>query len=402
MSDVAMGHSPGGTAAFRARTVAIMLAVGILGFAATLVLGAYAPDMRSGNNGGGHALSNAAIGFSGIVKLAQGTGREAGVIRDDKQLDGDSLVVLTPEYGATPMTDVMRVRKGKPTLVIFPKWLTMADPTHPGWVRYLGPKGPAEAAAVLAPGNKLSVKLSPSGGKPLVSAGEWTPSFGFHAPRPLQTMAGPELLPIITDGQGGVVLGRIGDKLWVLSDPDLLSNMGIADAGQAEAALKLLDYMNSGGGEIAFDVTLNGLGRAPNPLKLMFQPPFLPMTLTIVAAMLLAGWQAFGQFGAPRRRVRAIAFGKAALIDNAAALVRRARREKTLGGRYADVVRERAAIVFGVPARLRDAAVDAYLDRLGRGTKFSELAAAARLAGDRQEVLEAAQALHRWQREKNA
>lgn len=403
MSDVVASGVSSGAGAFRARTVAIMLAVGILGFAATVVLGAYAPDLRSGNNGGGHALSNAAIGFSGIVRLAEATGRNPVIIRDDKRLDGDALVVLTPEAAATPMGDVLTTRKGKPTLVILPKWLTMPDRAHPGWVRYIGLDPASEPEGVLAPANMLKIRQYRSGGRPLVTEGEWTPHFAFNAPRPLQVMTGKGLVPIITDGRGGVVLGRLADKFWVLSDPDLLTNRGMVDADQAKTALAMLDYMNpEGAGEIDFDVTLNGLGHAPNPLKLLFQPPFLPMTLAIVAALLLAGWQAFGQFGAPRRRARAIAFGKAALIDNAAALVRRARREKTLGGRYAYVVRERAAIVFGAPARLRDAALDAYLDRLARGAKFTDLAEAARTAHDRHEVLDAAQALHRWQWEKNA
>jgi hypothetical protein len=402
MSDVVTSHGvSSGAGAFRFRTVAIMLAIGILGFVATVVLGAYAPDLRSGNNGGGHALSNAAIGFSGIVQLAQETGRNPVIIRDDKRLDGDALVVLTPEAAATPMGDVLTMRKGKPTLVILPKWLTMPDPNHPGWVRYIAPVPSSEPEGVLAPANVLKIRQYRSGGRPLVSEGDWTPQFGFNAPRPLQVMSGKGLVPLITDGHGGVVLGRLADKFWVLSDPDLLSNRGMVEADQAKAALAMLDYMNPGD-EIDFDVTLNGLGHAPSPLKMMFQPPFLAMTLAIVAALILAGWQAFGQFGAPRRRARAIAFGKAALIDNAAALVRRARREKTLGGRYADVVRERAAIVFGVPARLRDGAIDAYLDRLGRGAKFTDLAEAARSARDRHEVLDAAQALHKWQWEKNA
>ena len=403
MSDVVASGVSSGAGAFRARTVAIMLAVGILGFAATVVLGAYAPDLRSGNNGGGHALSNAAIGFSGIVRLAEATGRNPVIIRDDKRLDGDALVVLTPEAAATPMGDVLTTRKGKPTLVILPKWLTVPDRAHPGWVRHIGLDPVSEPEGVLAPANILKIRQYRSGGRPLVTEGEWTPHFAFNGPRPLQVMNGKGLVPIITDGRGGVVLGRLADKFWVLSDPDLLTNRGMVDADQAKTALAMLDYMNpEDAGEIDFDVTLNGLGHAPNPLKLLFQPPFLPMTLAIVAALLLAGWQAFGQFGAPRRRARAIAFGKAALIDNAAALVRRARREKTLGGRYAYVVRERAAIVFGAPARLRDAALDAYLDRLARGAKFTDLAEAARTAHDRHEVLDAAQALHRWQWEKNA
>ena len=63
MSDLTIsGAGAGGTSAFSVRTVAILLAVGILAFVGMLVLGAYAPDLRSGRNGGALALSNAAVG----------------------------------------------------------------------------------------------------------------------------------------------------------------------------------------------------------------------------------------------------------------------------------------------------------------------------------------------------
>ena len=39
----------------------IVTAIGSLAFIAMLVLGAYAPDLRSGHNGGSHALSNAGV-----------------------------------------------------------------------------------------------------------------------------------------------------------------------------------------------------------------------------------------------------------------------------------------------------------------------------------------------------
>ena len=75
-----------------------------------------------------------------------------------------------------------------------------------------------------------------------------------------------------------------------------------------------------------FDVTLNGLGSSKSPLKLMFDPPFLAVTLAIVAALLLAGPAGDRPLRrAAAGRERAIAFGKAALVDNSAALVRKAR-----------------------------------------------------------------------------
>ncbi|HEX8387400.1 MAG TPA: hypothetical protein VF636_00160, partial [Sphingomonas sp.] len=184
---------------------------------------------------------------------------------------------------------------------------------------------------------------------------------------------------------------------YLLADPDLLSNRGMGDRRQAAAALAMIDFLNSTGAKsVIFDVTLNGLGRSPSLLKLAFEPPFLAFTLTVAAALLLAGWQALARFGAAVVPARAIAFGKGALLDNSAALVRRARREGRLGGRYADAVRARAAERFGAPAGLSGEALDAYLDRAMAGGRFSGLAADARAADDGPGVLTAARRLHGW------
>ena len=404
MSDIAIGaRGSSGDGAFRARTIVLILAIGILGFIATLVLGAYAPDLKSGRNGGAHALSPAATGFSGIVRLADATGRDPWITRDARLLDTEDLVVLTPETGATDLSAILAQRLGKPTLVVLPKWQTAGDPDRTGWVRHQGLKPAAEPNGVLAPRDRLRVGRRRSGGAPLVTAPDLPRDIAFVSPRPLQTVSGAGLIPLITDRQGRIVLGQLPDRtLYVLSDPDLLSNIGMADARQAASALALLDWLNSNEAEsIYFDVTLNGFGRSPSPLKLAFDPPFLAMTLAVAVAVLLAAWQGAVRFGAPRRRPRAIAFGKAALIDNAAALVRKAGRYAMLGGRYADMTRDRAASVFGVAPQLRDGALDAHLDGLGRTARFSDLAEAARSARDRHAVLAAAQALHNWLWEKN-
>lgn len=415
MSDVAMGKSREG-GVFRGVTVALMLAIGILGFVGMILLGAYAPDLRSGRNGGGHALSNAAIGYSALVALAQATGRNPLIIRDDKQFDTESLLIVTPESGYVNITAALQGRQAKPTLFILPKWDVQRDPGHSGWVRYTGLKPIEDPIGVLAPGFRFTMRRYRSGGAALLTQG-LPAAIQFRAPRPLQVITGivqdpkkqsgekyreaTTLHPLIVDRHGGIVVAQLGPgPLFVLADPDLLDNHGMKDLGQAASALALLDWMNSNPPDaIAFDVSLNGFGHSQSPLKLLFEPPFLAMTLAIIAALLLAGIAAFGRFGPVRQRTRAIAFGKAALVDNSAALIRRAGREARLGGRYAALIRERAAIAFGVPARLRDAALDAYLDRLKGDHHFSDLAKAVEDAGDRHSLRDAAQALHAWQRE---
>jgi hypothetical protein len=403
MSDIAIGAPGRAGSAFRPATILWMVAVGILAFVAMLVLGAYAPDLRTGGNGRTHALSNAATGFSGIVRLARATGRNATIVRSEPLLGTEDLVVLTPESGLTDMTELLARRATKPTLVVMPKWRTMANPARSGWVLATGLRPAWDPQGTLAPGHPLKVERHRSGGQVLKTVPAHAPkALSFVAPGPLQTANGRGVKPLVTDQAGRPVLFQIGDRpLFVLADPDLLSNRGMADRRQAAAALAMLDFLNSTGAKsVVFDVTLNGLGQSRSPLRLIFDPPFLAVTLAIAAALLLAGLQAIARFGAPRRPQRAIAFGKAALIDNAAALVRQARREAALGGRYAEMVRDRAVTVFGVPARLRDSALVDYLDQLEGRPRYSSLAAAAKEARGREELLAAAQALHQWQWEK--
>lgn len=402
MSDVGIGRTGGRAASpagpFRAVTVVALIAVGVLTFAAMLVLGAFAPDLRSGRDGGAHALSNAAVGYSGLVQLARATGRNPMVIRNPESFDSQDLLILTPESGSVDLSDALAAHQGRLTLVVLPKWDTVADDDRRGWVRAQGLKDAFEPQGVLAPVDKLTVKRAPSGGRALAVSSDLPDTIRFNAPRPLQTITGDELRPLITDGKGGIVLGRLGtSQTFVLADPDLLDNRGIADESAAASALALLDWLGpADASSIGFDVTLNGFGRTRSPLKLLFTPPFLAMTLAIVAALLLAGWQAFARFGPARPRTRALAFGKAALVDNTALLVRKAGRESAVGSRYAAAIRERAATAFGVPARVRDAELDRHLDRLDGRPRFSTLAQAVADADTRPALTAAARALYDW------
>ena len=416
MSDLSINPratSPGDV--FRIRTVALMLAIGILGFIGTLVMGAFAPDLRSGHNGGTHALSNAAVGFSGIVQLAEATGRNPQIIRNEHLFGSDGLLVVTPDQGFDDITAIMEARSAKPTLFVLPKWSTVNDSEHQGWVRIAGLTSEEDPASLFAPGTRFVIHRRISHGAPLAARNGFNPDIRFAAPRVLQVITAQKpnkkktftrLTPLLTDGKGGAVLLRVGTgPTYVLADPDLLSNAGIKEPHQAAAALAMLDWMNGNGARsIAFDVTMNGLGHSQSPLKLAFTPPFLAMTLALAAVLFLVGWHALGRFGPIRPRARAIAFGKAALVENSAKLIRRAGRETSLGGRYAQVIRERAVATFGVPARLKDAALDAYLDKLGalRGHRFSELARTAETTQDQDALVAAAQALHQWQKEKKA
>lgn len=137
---VQAASSPAASRVFAPLTVLLMLLAGIFSFSAYFVLSAYAPDLRSGDDGGAHALSKSAVGYAGLVQLLNATGAPATVSRADPKTirTPASLMVLTP----TPMTgasDLDDAAAHEPvTLVILPKWQTAPDQTNAGWVQAVG------------------------------------------------------------------------------------------------------------------------------------------------------------------------------------------------------------------------------------------------------------------------
>lgn len=400
MSDVPISNtSDGAQGALNARTMLLITVIGALAFIAMLLLGAYAPDLRSGRNGGAHALSNAAVGFSGLVRLAEATGRNPVIVRSVLQLNSEDLAVITPDHGYTELSAIIRERGPRVTLLVLPKWEAQADPDKSGWVRVKTLLPARDPARTLYPATPLLVSRERGDGRPLTVVPFGAPAgVRFLAPAVVQTISGNQIDPVITDSAGRIVLGKIKRRqFFILAEPDLINNHGMGDPRQAQAALALLDYLNSTGAKsVLFDVTANGLGRSESPLKLAFDPPFLAVTLTIFAAMLLAAWQALIRFGPVRRRERAIAFGKAALVDNSAALIRKAGREPHLGPRYVDVIRDRAVALFRLPPTLDPAALGARLEGLNPRHSFAAEAERARSAHSRDDLVRSAQSLNHW------
>jgi hypothetical protein len=389
---------------FSARTIAALVAAGIVAFAAFVVLAAYAGDFRTGRDGRGHALSVSGIGFAGLVELIGYAGGTATIVRSERGLDREDLLVAIVEES----TDAARIkalidsRGAKATLIVLPKWLVMADQSHPGWVKRIA----------LLPGAMVASRLSSLAPMKLIrtrGSGRTATGLGLlenispPVPAIAQGLEGKGFTPLLAAPNGGALLGRYGDRpIYILADPDLMNDLGLKDPGTARAALATLDTLNATGARtIAFDVTLNGLGASPSPLKLMFEPPFLALTLALFAAALLAGLHGAFRFGPERREARAIAYGKSALVENSAALIRMARREHRVGPAYADLVRDLAARDSAAPPRLEEAALDSYLDRISpaSGPVFTALAARIRAAGDSAELLAAARALFLWKKD---
>ncbi len=392
---------------FNPRLMIGLIAAGIAAFAALMLLLAYGGGLGAPRGSGNHAESVAATGFKGLVTLV-GSVHQTRIVRRANELGSDALLVATLDE-RTSKADVDRLlalRRGLPTLLVLPKWFTVADPSHRGWVRAIGPGMGAMAARSLGEG--ISVELNrrvDSDTGRFAYGSDILDRIAFPLPAATQSISGDALTPLAPIDRGRSLVAQLGEQPhYLLADPDLLNNHGLRDLGRARAALALIDALNMHDMDVVnFDMTLSGLaaGSAPNALRLAFEPPFLVLTLALFMAALLAGLHGAFRFGPVRREQRMIAFGKAALVENSAGLIRLAGREARLGGAYAEVVRQEAARAASAPSWLQGEELDAYLDRLGRGDgpDFSTLAARLDNAHGRHSLMSAARALFQWKKD---
>jgi hypothetical protein len=391
---------------FRPGLVIGLIVAGLLSFAAFVALLAWGSSTPGRSSGRGTATSISAIGFSGLVRL---TDRyfETELVRDESGVDTFELLVvaLEPENEPDDLRHLLRRRAGMPTLVILPKWTVVPDLENRGWVRTFGPGEARAAEQLLGPDYDLTAFSAADGENMRRQMRSFDVLSGVDVPLPArpQLLEGDDVDMIAGVPGDGALVAQVGNEPhYIVADPDLLNNYGLRNADTARAALDLLRaIMPDEEGVIHFDVTFNGLGRGRSLLRSMFEPPFLAMTLALLIAALLAGYHGAVRFGPMRRPERAIPFGKAALVENSAGLVRLARREVRLGAGYADVVRDDAGRAGAAPPNLRDAELEAYLDRFTRPgeTPFSELARQVRTSSDRAELMAAARALFRWKRD---
>ena len=391
------------TRIFNPRLIAGIAVAGIAAFAAFVLLLAYGGSLGSGSDGGAHPRSNSAVGFSGLVRLLD-RGGETSFVRRAGELRTDDLVVVALEERSDPreLRQLLEIRAGRATLIILPKWMTARDRARSGWVRSVGMLPPQ--AFPRAP---LDLRIARRGGGGRAEPHQFLTGISPPLPATAQVIGGKRVEPLLTTPSGGILVGRLGNSThYIVAEPDLLNNHGIANVDRALAAVRLIDQLNSReGAPVHFLVSLNGLANGGTEerslLRLALEPPFLAMTLALLVAAFLGGYHGLNRFGPARREERAIAFGKAALVENSAGLIRQARREARLGDAYADVIRGEAARITAAPRGLTGAALDSYLDRfsLPGAPTFSELAERLRSAGRRDALVDAARALAIWKEE---
>jgi hypothetical protein len=431
MSDVATSDNP-----FSPRAALGLVVFGAVVFVALLWMIGGGMTAGSTNDGGAHAGGKGLNGYAALADFLQKRGHAVRRTRSDKAFADQALLVLTPPHSAKAediANAIQQHRYAGPTLLVLPKWVATPVPpggdskARQGWVTLNGASVPPWRDAIPVLG-ALDLRGRPEGD----SAGRW---FGLGRSGPLadlrtMSMSSGRIVPLVRDDNGQALAGFLHDggyypvlakaagidpdtgdgdddtifPIVVVAEPDLLNNYGFADRERAMAAVSLIERaMGDGEMPIDFDLTMNGHGRNANLLTLAFTPPFLAATLCLLLAAVVVGWRAFVRFGPPRKGARAIAFGKQALVANAAGLIRRTRRTHLVTTPYATRARERLVRILALPRVADIATTEAAIDRALEARKpgavpFSQIAARLRAAHRPHDILKAAQDLHALER----
>ena len=386
--------------AFSPKVILALVLVGVVAFAGLAVLSAFAPDLRIVQDGRAHALSRSAIGFAGAPILMKGLGHDTVVSRVRSTHLDEAAVVITPEGSEKPEALQPFAEAGQ-LLIVMPKWSAAPDPVRRGFVRKRGVASGDYDELFAAYSKATRIGVARGSSKPVLrGAGPMGDTYRLGTIDRLQTVSGEGWVPVLVDGAGSMVLAysRKHPSVWLLADPDLLNNHGLASLDTARAGAAILSRVSDDGERpLIFDVTLNGYERGRGIWRTMLEPPWLAATLIGVAVALLMGVHALARFGQPHRRARAFALGSRALVDNSAGLVRMAQREHELAPAYAALIRARVIRAAG-----GHTAEEHWLEHLAERRGVSapgELAAEAEQAKTRDDLLEVARKLYDWRGE---
>jgi hypothetical protein len=228
---------------------------------------------------------------------------------------------------------------------------------------------------------------------------------------PVQLIRGAGLRAII-GSERGMLIGEISErnrKIWVLSDPDVIANHGLAREGNATLAVAIIKRLRGAGGSVVFDETVHGyVGKAVSPFLLLFRFPFVVATVQGLIAVALLLWATIARFGVPQSAPPALSAGREGLLQNMAKLIEFTGHQPVMIARYVQETVRDAARQLHAPRGLSAEALMAWLQRVGtaRGVdvdcgavvrRASELGVARRR--DLTPLIRLARDIHRWKGE---
>ena len=349
------------------RTGAIVALVGVA-FAATglaAFLFAYGDDVLEPTTAGANTYSFSAIGHRAAMEFF----RESGVatVRNvDPRigaLDGDAALVIAEPLKGTGAIELMKRliakadARGRPTIVVLPKWRHAPWPMDPRWaesVGIIGAKNAEEVAAAAAgvEGTPFAVEIDEGRPATYTASAGWSASYDIRL-RQSQLLAPHEgLTPLLSCVDGLIVASYARDgkpPLLIVSDPDLLNNQGLAKGDNAAFLLDLLQHVE-GARKLVFDETVHGFVKRGEIVGSLLRPPAVTLTAQILLLAAVIVWAFAGRFGTPRERGAVRTVGRDVFIATTARLMTGSVEEGSVVERYWRFTVDEVAAALHLPA----------------------------------------------------
>lgn len=371
------------TQLFSPKVMLLIIASAVALFALSILLSAYdknpvAPTDKAKPG----SYSASAIGYAGFYdtmrRLNMPVIRSIGNTLYQVGANG-TLIVAEPDIRRlTSLNDTAKLAHAPRLLLVLPKWHGSSDELRPRWIANAEPVPLFSAQQTLA---------LVAGTNSIVIRDAWPTDWQYNeiGVTPAQTapvaqmIRSKQLRPLVGTADG-MLLGEIIENdriIWVLSDPDVMSNYGF---GQGDNALFMITMLNSlrhwnnadAGAPIVFDEVVHGFEQPESsPLRLIVTFPFSIVTILVCLTGIFAALAGVRRFGAPRRPKPEQDFGKAGLIHNGARLLDYAGHHTSVLQRYVRMTIFSVGQSLHAPANLSDAALAQWLDRIGKARKLN-------------------------------
>jgi hypothetical protein len=392
------------TSPFGRPALIAVIGVSAVSLAVAVALTIAGGDPTSQRSAGADAYSVSAIGHQGLVRLLEKLDVPVIVSRNDsgdKARDG-LLVVIEPTVTDDASRDRLKrlVDSAPRSLVVLPKWYGAAE-RGKAWIEDAHLLPVDEVTAVMKALGVEDPTLVRLSGKTFTTDTERN---DLPAVRDLQLAEAPGLFtPRGSHTVGTSLVDGVKDRsddsaVYVLSDPDVLSNFGLRAPANARFTINVLDVLREGG-PIVIDETMHGYAQSPSLVRLLLEFPLVLATLQVVMCALLVVWAAMVRFGPRREAPPPLAPGKDFLIRNTAALLQ-------YGGHHAHALRRYLQLTVAAVRQalhapsLPPAAAAAWLEQVrkarGGAVALPALEQAVEAADTPVRTVEAADLVFRW------
>jgi hypothetical protein len=371
------------------------LLIGFIALAAgTFALSLYflSQERRGINDIGPTTYSRSALGYAGLADLLPKLGIPFTKSEENSvpKAKGGLLILAEPLMRDDPDENLRILLGADRVLVVLPKWYGERSLTRRDWVDKVTVQPDSEPLRLLNrllnraeltrtareerwPKPELDHALQVKSTVVRVPKVEsWTKNDLGSAPimgNPVQLIVSELVQPVIASPEG-ILLGEIrrgSRRLWVLSDPDVLSNHGLGPDGKRNAvfAVTLINKLR-GTGPAVFDETIHGFvtHRAAS-WRFIFEFPYVIVTLQGGLAVALLLWATMGRFGPPERDAPPLPAGKQGLIDNVSRLMAFAGYQRMMLKRYVEATILDAASQLHAPRGMPVRELAAWAGRIG-------------------------------------